>query len=145
MEDIHLVKECPISGWTLFIVCDGHGGTAVVKKLESILCDRILSTLAKASMLHGGYRSTVRPSYLRQCMKSLIVSIDAELDRELKTEAARDTGSTLILMAYQPATRQIILVNVGDSRAVLSLPGKIRKITKRSSRQRITSQTIQKK
>jgi len=138
MEDIHITSECPVSKWILFAVCDGHGGTAVVKYLEKTLSKRVLAALGRASVdnatneLNGmskspnspksPYSCPIRPSYLRQCMKLLVIALDSELEREIKSTDGRGSGSTLIMMAYQPLTRQIVLVNVGDSRAVLSLP-----------------------
>ena len=167
MEDRHFTAECPISKWILFAVCDGHGGTGVVKYLEKILSKRILAALNRASLDHhvatttlipvaptiattvasvaaavstippdldaaavAAYAKPVRASYLRQAMKLAVVSIDSELEKEMKTSAERGSGSTLLMMAYQPLTRQIVLINVGDSRAVLSLSleGKTRKL-----------------
>lgn len=121
MEDIHITVEDPVSKWIVFAVCDGHGGTAVVKHIEKILAKRVLAALAKASdeAIPG---APIRPSYIRQSMKLLILAIDAEIERELKSDAARNSGCTLNMMAYNPLTRQIVLVNVGDSRSVLSLP-----------------------
>lgn len=129
MEDIHITAECPVSKWILFAVCDGHGGTHVVKFLEKVLSARILKALARASQEDAAaaasgltYQSPVRASYLRQCLKLAVISLDAEIEREIKTIEGRGSGSTLVMMAYQPLTRQIVLVNVGDSRAVLSFP-----------------------
>jgi serine/threonine protein phosphatase PrpC len=138
MEDTHVTAEDPVSKWILFAVCDGHGGTGVVKYLEKVLSKRVLAALNRVSLDNAAasvtpaagkqpvttsaYAVPVRASYLRQAMKLLIVSLDSELERELKSSTERGSGSTLIMMAYQPLTRQIVLVNVGDSRAVLSLP-----------------------
>jgi protein phosphatase PTC2/3 len=118
MEDIHLTAECPHSRWIVWAVCDGHGGTGVVKKLSTLLVPTVLGALSK---LHPG-AGPVRPNYLRQYIREVIVALDRTLERECTTSALRNSGSTLILMAYQPLTRQIVLVNVGDSRAVLSFP-----------------------
>jgi serine/threonine protein phosphatase PrpC len=138
MEDSHFTAECPVSKWIMFAVCDGHGGTGVVRYLEKTLTERVLSALGRASRDNAAsvmpmpmplppharnpYTVPVRPSYLRQCMRLLVIALDSEMERELKTPEARGSGSTLIMMAYQPLTRQIALVNVGDSRAVLALP-----------------------
>lgn len=127
-----MTSECPVSKWMLFAVCDGHGGTAVVKHVEKILAKRVLAALGRASIENAAttsstsakspYSVPVRAPYLRQCLKLLVVALDNELHREITTGKGRNSGCTLIMMAYQPLTRQIALVNLGDSRAVLSFP-----------------------
>lgn len=37
MEDRHVVKRCPVSGWHMYAVCDGHGGKAVVNRFADNL------------------------------------------------------------------------------------------------------------
>lgn len=131
MEDVHIVINCPDSKWILFAVCDGHGGTAVVRSVERLLSDRMLSTLRRASResafnvpnaQKNPYRIPVPPSYLKHVVRTTILTLDAEIEASMSKESERESGCTLIMMAYQPQTRQFIVANVGDSRAVLSLP-----------------------
>lgn len=116
MEDIHVTAEEPKTHWMLFAVCDGHGGCGVVRQLQKILAPMILKGLADATILRRGL--PLRPSFLRYYLKQAIVTIDRDLHQSTKG-SARGSGSTLVMIVYQPQTRQIGLVNVGDSRAVI--------------------------
>lgn len=118
MEDVHVVSEDKKSGWLLFAVCDGHGGRGVVTHLQKNLAPTIFKSLARASLKHR--QRAIPPIYLRHQLKKLVVRIDKNLHKTIKGRA-RGSGSTLILLVYQPRTRQIALVNVGDSRAALQL------------------------
>jgi serine/threonine protein phosphatase PrpC len=134
MEDVEETAECPSSKWLIFSVMDGHGGNAVVKYLKKILAPRVLTALKLASLsnaqsispkLPNPYSIPISPSYLRQCLKLLILSIDCELERELKTDVERQSGSTLVMLCYQPLTRQFATVNVGDSRCVINFTNQL--------------------
>lgn len=116
MEDEHVAAEDKASGWQIFAVCDGHGGRGVVNRLAQLLAPTVLSALARATAAVAGL--PLRPGYLRQYLKRIVVWIDRKLNEEVKGRA-RGSGSTLLLLVYNPKTRQIAVANVGDSRAVV--------------------------
>jgi serine/threonine protein phosphatase PrpC len=118
MEDVHVAAEDKKSGWLTFAVMDGHGGTGTVKRLEEILAPTVLASLARATAASGGY--AIRPGYLRQLLKHLVISLDRRLSEDVKGRA-RGSGCTLILLVFNRRNRQIALANVGDSRAVLHM------------------------
>lgn len=113
-----MAAEDKSTGWQVFAVCDGHGGRGVVNRLAALLGPTVLAALARASVAGGG--APLRPGYLRQYLKRIVLWLDRKLHEEVQGRA-RSSGSTLILLVYNPRSRQIAVANVGDSRAVIQL------------------------
>lgn len=135
MEDRVLVA-CPVPGrpaWTLFGVCDGHGGSfcssflskqlpLLLAKEADMLADRAGPALGTSS------DADTTPDLLR----NLLLSTCAEADKRLQehprmavewTKSGNiscldSSGSTAVMALVSP--RYVAVANVGDSRCVLA-------------------------
>lgn len=70
----------------------------------------------------------ISPASLRKTLKTAVINLDIQLEKELTTQAERDTGSTMAVFGYNKYSRQYFTINVGDSRvAILIQDGKEKK------------------
>jgi serine/threonine protein phosphatase PrpC len=125
MEDAHNVFQK--NDFELFGLYDGHGGPYVSKELASHLnyiiaqkCDE-LSPTRKSTFSYVLQPWTIGSShYERQIQHALTMSY-ALMNDSLDTDNARNQGSTAITAVV--TKKNIMVVNTGDSRAVLCTNG----------------------
>jgi len=116
MEDIELVADDKESGWQLFAVCDGHAGKSVVNEMKQRLPGALFDPLRK-SYLDKKYDALLGVKEAKALVTNAIVNLDRKLFEVVKGRG-RGSGCTLVAALFHPGTRQLILMNVGDSRAV---------------------------
>lgn len=132
MED-RTVIHCPLAGrpaWSLFMVCDGHGGAFVSHYLAAHL-PGLLAELATTS--DGGSSPPddldTTPEYLTSLLEQTCLRADALLQDHPRLKVSRlvgsgqlvcrdSSGSTALLLLV--TTHYLAIANVGDSRAVLA-------------------------
>ena len=101
-EDAHILKVHDDKKFAVFAVFDGHGGSHVSKWLETNFNDKLVDAKFK---IDGDLNAQ------KKFFKKLYIDIDEELSKEqLKS------GSTAIVVII--STTKIIVVNLGDSRAI---------------------------
>lgn len=129
-----IIVSCPVTGrpaWSLFGVCDGHGGAFC----SEFLSVRIPAMLAKeAAMLArymGGGEAEVTQQQLEELLRRVCIDADAELAAHprmlvdhvgtgrVKYSCMDSSGSTAILALV--TAQYVAVANVGDSRAVLGV------------------------
>jgi serine/threonine protein phosphatase PrpC len=119
MEDQHLITSCPQNKFLLFAVCDGHSGKGVADSTVKILSSRVFKALEQ----HSSSNKKIPAQKLKSILKKCVLDIDRELFENL-TGKAKESGCTLVMALFHKKTRQIAMVNVGDSRAVLQFNNK---------------------
>jgi protein phosphatase 2C family protein 2/3 len=118
MEDEHVTEQCDLTGWLLFAVCDGHGGTAVVKHTKQTLSSKIFAVLRQMDASPPKFQKLIDPKDLKESLKNAIVELDREMENKMDSHKERNSGCTLNMALYHGTTRQIVLINLGDSRSV---------------------------
>lgn len=116
MEDIHVVVDDKQSGWQLFAVCDGHGGRSVVKEMKNRLADALLKPLRKAQA-ETKSSAVLSTRMCKSILSDAVINLDRDLFQVVKGRG-RSSGCTLVAALFHPGSRQLIFLNVGDSRAV---------------------------
>lgn len=116
MEDTLIVADDKESGWQLFAVCDGHGGKSVVKEMKERLSPALLDPLRKAFLNNNG-NPTLPVREAKVLLTEAVINLDRKLFDVVKGRG-RSSGCTLVSALFHPKTRQLIFINVGDSRAV---------------------------
>ena len=101
-EDAHILRVQADNKFAVFAVFDGHGGSEVSKWLETNFNDKLIS--AKFD-INGDLNSQ------KTFFKKLYIDIDKDLDAN-----KFKSGSTAIVVIV--TMDKIILVNLGDSRAI---------------------------
>ncbi len=113
MEDRHIVKRCPISGWHVYAVCDGHGGKAVVNRFA-----QLLFKVTQKWMCDFPKDQVPVPGKMRSKIRDLILEADQLLEQKIRLPRDRDSGCTLAMALFHPVHRYLVFVTVGDSRCV---------------------------
>jgi serine/threonine protein phosphatase PrpC len=116
MEDIELVADDKESGWQLFAVCDGHAGKSVVNEMKKRLPSALFDPLRKA-YLDNKKSPLLSVREAKTLVTTAIVNLDRTLFEVIKGRG-RGSGCTLVAALFHPGTRQLIFMNVGDSRVV---------------------------
>jgi len=119
MQDEHVVAQCTKSDWCLFAVCDGHGGHGAVETLKPWIAPTILAALLEAKRVPSSSGGRYDEADVAERLQIAIADLDTRLFVELRG-ATRNSGTTLVLAAYNTQTRQLFVANVGDSRAVVA-------------------------
>jgi protein phosphatase 1L len=115
MEDRHRIlkslgkRERPNSKQYFFAVYDGHGGHAS-------------SSFCKLKLHHNLVKQRDFPVDMRAAMHSALLETDQELLTLFPTKTQHD-GSTATFAVLDVHTKQLIVANSGDSRAVMSRLG----------------------
>lgn len=117
MQDAHVVARCERSGWCVFAVADGHGGRGAVDALQPWVAPAVVGALSGARERKEDGRFDEADVARR--LQTAVADLDTRLYAELRG-ARRTSGTTLVLAAFHPRTRQLFVANVGDSRAVLA-------------------------
>jgi hypothetical protein len=138
MED-RVVRAFPVRGrpaWSMFGVCDGHGGSYAARYLASHLPDLLADEAAASAHRllghgHGGQSQDedTNPGIIEQILTSVCVGADMSLAHEPRMLVERkadgtvdckdSSGSTLVMCLI--TKNYVAIANVGDSRAVLAL------------------------
>lgn len=100
--------------YDFFGVYDGHGGSRVAQACR----DRLHVVLAGEVAAGGWPRAEER---WREVMKASFSRLDGEVEAAAQTESERTVGSTAVVAVV--GTKQIVVANCGDSRAVLCRGG----------------------
>jgi len=129
MEDAHIAQVLDASIFpdtALFAVLDGHGGSEV-SALASCLLAREVNAFGRELRSEGGGSS------LLAALEAALPSVDAKL-RAGKLNAGRvlplslhpfaGCGSTACVAAVDLVRREVVVANIGDSRAILIRNGK---------------------
>jgi serine/threonine protein phosphatase PrpC len=116
MEDVHLATDDKESGWQLFAVCDGHAGKSVVKEVEKRLPSALLEPLRKV-YLDRKNNPMLSTTESKEILRKAVINLDLDIFKVVKGRG-RSSGCTLVAALLHPVTRQLIFINVGDSRAV---------------------------
>lgn len=136
MED-QISLKCPLDlacfpSWSVFGVCDGHGGSACSKYLAQNF-PRILLNETKSRI--KDHLLDDEPDHLRKILFSTCAAIDAEMRQNpvfnvdvyqrdessgqpVKLSYLDDSGSTGVFCLA--TSKHIVIANVGDSRAVMA-------------------------
>jgi protein phosphatase 2C family protein 2/3 len=101
-EDAHILKLHDNKKFAVFAVFDGHGGSQVSKWLETNFNDKLVGAKFK---IDGDLNAQ------KKFFKQLYIDIDEELSKK-----QFNSGSTAIVVIV--TTTKIIVVNLGDSRAI---------------------------
>ena len=101
-EDAHILKVHDDKKFAVFAVFDGHGGSQVSKWLETNFNDKLVGAKFK---IDGDLNAQ------KKFFKQLYIDIDEELSKK-----QFNSGSTAIVVIV--TTTKIIVVNLGDSRAI---------------------------
>lgn len=114
MEDERILFQC--REWVIFAVCDGHGGTTVVKglarSLHTVLYNELKALCAKVP------HEIINTTDLRVALERAIVNLDRHLESKIRGNG-RTSGSTIAALAFNKQTRQSVVVSLGDSRCVV--------------------------
>jgi len=131
MEDAHLVAMLDASVFpdaAVFAVLDGHGG-ADVSAVASKLLAREMVAIGRAQMRE----KKATGASLEECLEKALPRLDARLRAGFfglghllpgPLHPFCTVGSTACVAAVDFATREVIVANVGDSRAMLVKNGK---------------------
>ena len=144
MQDEHGAGSCPHTAWLVFFVLDGHGGHGVVNALQPQMTNSIVSALQRVPL--NKTTNSYDEAKLAAQLQMAVVGLDTRLYAELRG-ANRNSGSTLLVVVFNPLTRQLLQVNVGDSRSVVADldTGRIVSVTedhtlkRQDERERVTS------
>jgi len=121
MEDTHIIHDTHRSGWKVYAVFDGHGGSAISQTLAHPsrgLAAYILPKLAPATS----------GTQVHDILTEALVAYDKKLFREHGVNI--EAGSTAIMLVVAPKLEFAWFVNLGDSRGVWYSPnGYIRQKT----------------
>jgi serine/threonine protein phosphatase PrpC len=117
MQDEHGAGSCPHTAWLVFFVLDGHGGHGVVNALQPQMTNSIVAALQRVPLNKNTH--SYDEAKLAAQLQMAVVGLDTRLYAELRG-ANRNSGSTLLVVTYNPLTRQLLQVNVGDSRSVVA-------------------------
>jgi protein phosphatase 2C family protein 2/3 len=125
MEDVHVVTQCDQTGFQLYTISDGHAGLSVVKQVKELVADAIFAPFRerwKHEQKEAKDSKEKRiPVLTVQDYKTMLTKAVVDFDRHLSSivkARGRSSGCTLIAALFHPVSRQLVLINVGDSRAV---------------------------
>ena len=121
MEDKEVVARDPHSGFCIWATCDGHGGHGAVDKVRPWIAPAIVAALRTVAPGPDGRFDAKAQAELARALQLAVVGLDQRLYAELRG-ANRNSGCTLCLAAFHPASRLLTLVNCGDSRGVVWHP-----------------------
>jgi len=138
MEDAHVMEMLEASVFpdvALFAVLDGHGGKEVSALASSLLAEEIVASGREALQLRAtaGEEGAAGPSVLEAALEVALPRLDERLRfgpfgmaRTIPTmlHPFSACGSTACLAAVDFTTREVIVSNIGDSRALLVRNGK---------------------
>ncbi len=102
MEDRIIIEPNMFGGWSLFAVCDGHGGSYVCNFLKFHLKDILVEQLQNTTELIPAIRSTFK-----------------RITGLINLEESTFQGSTVCAVLLNG--NMLVTVNIGDSRAVVGL------------------------
>jgi serine/threonine protein phosphatase PrpC len=129
MEDAHIVSMLDPAVFPdvgLFAVLDGHGGAEVSQLVSKLLC-REVESLGRRQLAKG-----VPPS-VNEALEQALPRLDSKLRRgplwlgRLLRGASHPfagVGSTACVAAVDFSKQEIVVANIGDSRAILVRDGK---------------------
>ena len=100
MEDRMILEADIYNGWSLFAVCDGHGGDYVCNYLKDNFKDFLVESMKE-----------------NQDLSSAIDQTFARIAHSLNIEDAKFQGSTICALLIKG--NLVISINTGDSRAVM--------------------------
>jgi hypothetical protein len=140
-----IIVSCPLAGrpsWSLFGVCDGHGGAFCSEYLSTHVPPLVAREAAVMARYMGGSDAEISGPQLEELLRAVCVEADAQLAEHprmlvdqvitgrVKFNCMDSSGSTAVLALVTP--QLVAVANVGDSRAVLaqraagqSLPGEL--------------------
>jgi len=100
MEDRTILEANIFNGWSLFAVCDGHGGDYVCNFLKANFKDLLVENMK-----------------LNENMAIAIDQTFAKIAHQMDMENAKYQGSTICALLIKG--NMIISINTGDSRAIM--------------------------
>lgn len=119
-HDRHLIHRT--SSTTLYAVADGHGDPSTGHLVSQHALDLLPSHLS-----HHGLLSSSPCTNLSSVIHSAILQLDTTLIRST-TQRRLYAGSTLCAVVHH-SNRQLVCINVGDSRAILVATPSSRRVT----------------
>jgi len=114
MEDIHLTSSNEEKNWKYWIVCDGHGGRAVVDYLQFHLGNQIDSFLKSSNITFDMFGMMRWKLVLEQ----FVLNLDRTLFDSLGKKASC-CGCTFLMVLYHVPSHFFAVVHLGDSRAMV--------------------------
>lgn len=129
MEDAHVAKMLDPSIFpdvAIFAVLDGHGGSEVSKLVSKLLCQEV-ENIGRSQIARGS------PPSLKEALDRALPSLDTKLRRGPLwlgrlffgiSHPYVHVGSTACVAAVDFSKQEIVVANVGDSRAILIRDGK---------------------
>lgn len=129
-----ILVSCPLAGrpsWSLFGVCDGHGGSFCSEYLATHLPPMLAKEAAMLARYMGGGDAEVSGTQLEELLHRVFADADAQLSQHprmavehvgverVKYTCLDGSGSTAVLALVTP--QLVAVANVGDSRAVLGV------------------------
>eukprot|EP00929_Paragymnodinium_shiwhaense_P083798 TRINITY_DN44768_c0_g1_i1.p1 TRINITY_DN44768_c0_g1~~TRINITY_DN44768_c0_g1_i1.p1 ORF type:complete len:475 (-),score=102.41 TRINITY_DN44768_c0_g1_i1:75-1499(-) len=147
MEDAHVVellKSVAFPDVAIFAVLDGHGGKDVSELASHLLCQEIRAAAEELQVSEdrdsskevekdGKRRSQEEAVSLEQALRVALPRLDEELRRGALGLGSMlpgllhpfcGMGSTAVVAAVDLKSREVVVANVGDSRAILIRNGK---------------------
>ena len=110
MEDRVVVARQP--HMDIYAVLDGHGGDAVADRLAQTLVPALQSLFGDAAAA-----AAADNKFSFEAVANTILRLDADLAQHVP--ASKECGSTLVAVVWLKHRHELVLINVGDSRAVV--------------------------
>ncbi len=109
MEDRSIKYQTTINSKQVFIygVFDGHGGALISQLLHRIIPEEVVKILKQ------GFNN------IKNNIEDLFINVDQCLYDQLDDKAKTSGGSTGIVAIYIPSLKQLVIANLGDSRAIV--------------------------
>jgi serine/threonine protein phosphatase PrpC len=135
MED-RVVVSCPLPGrpaWSLFGVCDGHGGsfccTFLAKNMPTLIAKEVAKDATENPLSIGmGSDADTTPALLTRWLRSTCAEAERQLKAHPRMAVERTASGNLTCLDSSGSTaglalvtaRYVAVASVGDSRAVLA-------------------------